>query len=90
MYAQLARKALGLTWPVLLPLLAAAVLLRSGVGVHSGGLAATLPRLFLIGAIALAWRFNRSRIVFAAVAESARSKRSEAGRAWRRSAKAHW
>ncbi len=68
MYAQLARKALGLTWPVLLPLVAAAVLLHNGAGVHSGGLAATLPRLFLLGAIALAWRFNRSRIVFAAVA----------------------
>ncbi len=68
MYAQLARKALGLTWPVLLPLLAAAVLLHNGAGVQSGGLSATLPRLFLIGAIALAWRFNRSRIVFAAVA----------------------
>ena len=68
MYANIARKTLGLTWPVLLPLVAAAVLLRSDAGVQGGGLLAALPRVFLAGAVALAWRFNRSRIVFAAVA----------------------
>jgi hypothetical protein len=67
MYAQLARKALGLTWPILLPLAAAGVLLHWG-GVPPGGLSTVLPRLALALAIALAWRFNRSRIVFAAVA----------------------
>lgn len=67
MYAQLARKTLGLTWPVLLPLVSAGLLLRWG-GVPAGTLATVLPRLALALAIALAWRFNRSRIVFAAVA----------------------
>jgi len=66
MYAQLARKALGLTWPIVLPLAAAGVLLHWG-GVPAGGLSTVLPRLALALAIALAWRFNRSRIVFAAV-----------------------
>lgn len=74
MYAQLARKALGLTWPVLVPLLAAAVVLHgagAGLAAHGAlenGLGAVVPRLLLALAVALAWRFNRSRAVFAGVA----------------------
>lgn len=65
MYAQLARRTLGLTWPALVPLLVAAIVLR--VGVETGGVFAVLPRVLLGGAAALAWRFNRSRVVFAAL-----------------------
>jgi len=67
MYAKLARKTFGLTWPVLVPLAAAGILLHGG-GLPAGGLSAVIPRLALALSIALAWRFNRSRIVFAAAA----------------------
>ena len=70
MYAQIARTTVGLTWPVALPLLAAAVALHSGAQALGDvrGWGPVLPRLLLSAAVALAWRFNRSRLALAAVA----------------------
>jgi diguanylate cyclase (GGDEF)-like protein len=69
MRTPLARALVALCWPALLPLAAVAVWLRtSAAPLQASALWSLAPYLTLAAAVALAWRFGRGRVVFAALA----------------------
>ncbi len=64
MYARLLKS---LAWPAALPVVAAALVVRAGQIPGAPELWQLLPHIVCAATVALAWRFDRSRVVFAAI-----------------------